>query len=68
MYINNPDQFMLDACFKCNSILANYFIRVAHLPLLHRDGKDYYFVRTIDFEIAFEGMPNFVKLMDFFKF
>jgi hypothetical protein len=66
MYINNPDQFMLDACFKCNSILANYLMRF--VPLLYRNGKDYYFVRTIDFEIAFENMPNFVKFMDFLKF
>lgn len=66
MYICNPDQFMLDSCFKCNSYMANYLMRF--VPIFHIKDKDHYFVRTIDFEIAFENMPKFVKLMDFLKF
>jgi hypothetical protein len=64
MYLVKSDKDMLDSCFKCNSYLANYLMRTEHLPLLHKDKKDYYFVRTVDLEIAIERLPSVVRIIN----
>lgn len=62
MYIVNPGK--IKNKYKCHKAIAEYLINVCNLPLLSKDGNDYYFMNTSELEDALKIIPLWIKVRE----
>lgn len=63
MYITNPTKEMLDNCFRCSGYFARYLMTAGKMPLFHRNGDTFYFVKTDAFDDVMQNVPPLIGIL-----
>lgn len=63
MYVINPDPKLLSEWFCCGRRIAKYLLH-KRIPLIHRNGKKFYFAKSEQLNQALREMPLLLKLLE----
>jgi hypothetical protein len=60
MYIVNPEK--IENKYKCHKAVAEYLMNTCNIPLLSREGIDYYFMKTSELEESLKTIPLWIHI------
>ena len=67
MYILNPNEDLLSSWFRCNQLTADYLTRQL-VPIIHRNGQDFYFAKTKILLDSLNKLPLWLKVINLFDY
>lgn len=62
MYIVNPDK--IKNKYKCQKVVAEYLMNTCNIPLLSKDGVNYYFMNTPELDEALKKIPLWIHICE----